>query len=101
MPDKPGPDDHKPIAGESTDAAPDGAELNFSEKMSYADYLGLDKLLNAQQPLGATHDELLFIIQHQTSELWMKLALHEINACLLYTSPSPRDRQKSRMPSSA
>ena len=80
MPDKPGPDDRKPIAGESTDAAPDGAELNFSEKMSYADYLGLDKLLNAQQPLGETHDELLFIIQHQTSELWMKLALHEINA---------------------
>ena len=59
---------------------PDGAEMNFSEKMSYADYLGLGKLLNAQQPLGETHDELLFIIQHQTSELWMKLALHEINA---------------------
>ncbi len=67
-------------AGEVTDAGPDGAEMNFSEKMSYADYLGLDKLLNAQQPLGETHDELLFIIQHQTSELWMKLALHEINA---------------------
>jgi len=60
--------------------APEGAEMNFSAKMSYSDYLGLDKLLDAQQPLGETHDELLFIIQHQTSELWMKLALHEIEA---------------------
>lgn len=59
---------------------PEGAEMNFSTRMSYADYLGLDKLLSAQHPLGKTHDELLFIIQHQTSELWMKLALHEINA---------------------
>lgn len=58
----------------------EGAEMNFSEKMSYADYLGLDKVLGAQRPLGDTHDELLFIIQHQTSELWMKLALHEISA---------------------
>lgn len=55
-------------------------ETNFSDKMSYSDYLGLDKLLSAQQPLSNTHDELLFIIQHQTSELWMKLALHELNA---------------------
>lgn len=61
----------------------DGAEMNFSAKMSYADYLGLDKLLNAQLPLGSTHDELLFIIQHQTSELWMKLALHELDAARL------------------
>ncbi|MCL4138828.1 UNVERIFIED_CONTAM: hypothetical protein GTU68_057798 [Idotea baltica] len=48
--------------------------------MSYADYLGLDKLLSAQNPLGDTHDEVLFIIQHQTSELWMKLALHELSS---------------------
>jgi tryptophan 2,3-dioxygenase len=48
--------------------------------MSYADYLRLDKLLDAQQPLSAAHDELLFIIQHQTSELWMKLAIHELKA---------------------
>lgn len=58
----------------------EGAETDFSTKMSYTDYLGLDTLLEAQNPLGDTHDELLFIIQHQTSELWMKLALHEINA---------------------
>jgi tryptophan 2,3-dioxygenase len=46
--------------------------------MSYSDYLQLDKILNAQQPLSRAHDETLFIIQHQTSELWMKLAIHEL-----------------------
>ena len=47
--------------------------------MSYSDYLGLDKILNAQHPLSTAHDEILFIIQHQTSELWMKLAIHELS----------------------
>lgn len=56
----------------------DGAQMNFDGKMSYSDYLGLDKLLSAQNPLTKTHDEMLFIIQHQTSELWMHLALHEM-----------------------
>ncbi len=58
----------------------DGAEMNFSTRMSYSDYLLLDRILNAQKPLGTTHDEMLFIIQHQTSELWMKLILHEVSA---------------------
>lgn len=56
----------------------DGAQMNFDGKMSYSDYLGLDRLLSAQNPLTKTHDEMLFIIQHQTSELWMHLALHEM-----------------------
>ena len=57
--------------------------------MSYSDYLGLDRILNAQQPLSTAHDEMLFIIQHQTSELWMKLAIHELNAtCALVASDS-------------
>src|ERR1700675_4001917 len=47
--------------------------------MSFSDYLALDKILNAQQPLSTAHDEMLFIIQHQTSELWMKLAIHELS----------------------
>src|ERR1700742_5001459 len=51
-----------------------------SDRMSYSDYLGLDQILNAQQPLSSAHDEMLFIIQHQTSELWMKLAIHELSA---------------------
>jgi tryptophan 2,3-dioxygenase len=54
--------------------------MNFREKMSYGDYLHLDRLLDAQSPRSSAHDELLFIIQHQTSELWMKLAIHEIKA---------------------
>src|SRR3984885_4362840 len=53
--------------------------MSSSEGMSYSDYLGLDKILNAQQPLSTAHDEILFIIQHQTSELWMKLAIHELS----------------------
>ncbi len=52
--------------------------------MSYSDYLHLEKILDAQAPLSTAHDEMLFIIQHQTSELWMKLALHEIGAAIRY-----------------
>ena len=56
------------------------AELDFSDSMSYGDYLQLDRVLGAQNLLSPAHDEMLFIIQHQTSELWMKLMLHELNA---------------------
>ncbi len=62
--------------------APEGAELDFRRRMSYAGYLRLDEVLAAQSPLSSAHDELLFIIQHQTSELWMKLAIHEIKAAM-------------------
>ena len=59
-----------------------GAETDFAGKMAYGDYLRLDLILGAQQPRSAAHDEMLFIIQHQTSELWMKLAVHELeSAC--------------------
>ncbi|HYP69695.1 MAG TPA: tryptophan 2,3-dioxygenase [Variovorax sp.] len=54
------------------------AQLDFSQSMSYGDYLHLDEVLGAQHPLSPAHDEMLFIIQHQTSELWMKLMLHEL-----------------------
>jgi tryptophan 2,3-dioxygenase len=49
---------------------------------SYGGYLGLDRLLAAQQPRSSHHDEMLFIIQHQTSELWMKLMIHELAAAI-------------------
>ncbi|AGT11330.1 tryptophan 2,3-dioxygenase [Paracoccus aminophilus] len=62
------------------DPAQDGAEMDFRKRMSYGDYLQIDQILTAQKPLSAAHDELLFIIQHQTSELWMKLALYELDA---------------------
>ena len=50
--------------------------------MSYGDYLQLDSILSAQKPLSPAHDEMLFIVQHQTSELWMKLMLHELHAAV-------------------
>ena len=58
------------------------AQLDFSRSMSYGDYLHLDAILNAQKPLSTAHDEMLFIVQHQTSELWMKLMLHELHAAI-------------------
>jgi tryptophan 2,3-dioxygenase len=59
-----------------------GIQRDLREDMTYADYLRLDLLLSAQQPITGHHDELLFIIQHQTSELWMRLLIHELgSAC--------------------
>ena len=60
----------------------DGARLDFASAMSYGDYLHLDEVLGAQHPLSPAHDEMLFIVQHQTSELWMKLMLHELRAAI-------------------
>ena len=57
-------------------------KLDFSQSMSYSDYLHLDDILNAQKPLSPDHNEMLFIVQHQTSELWMKLMLHELSAAI-------------------
>jgi tryptophan 2,3-dioxygenase len=57
-------------------------QLDFSRSMSYGDYLQLDAILTAQKPLSPDHNEMLFIIQHQTSELWMKLMLHELSAAI-------------------
>jgi len=62
------------------DPAREGAQMAFDGRMSYTDYLSLDTILSAQHPRSTAHDEMLFIIQHQTSELWMRLALHEIGA---------------------
>lgn len=61
-------------------AAWHNAKMDFSESMSYGDYLGLDQILTAQHPRSPNHNEMLFIVQHQTSELWMKLMLHELHA---------------------
>lgn len=58
----------------------DGAKMSFAKDMSYGDYLNMDRLLKAQRPMSNAHDEMLFIVQHQTSELWMRLILHELNA---------------------
>ncbi|GAA6177871.1 tryptophan 2,3-dioxygenase [Sulfitobacter pacificus] len=60
------------------DKAAKGAKMDFAKDMSYGDYLGLDAILSSQHPLSDAHDEMLFIVQHQTSELWMRLAIHEL-----------------------
>lgn len=73
----------EPTAPTSANAmASENAKLDFSRDMSYGDYLHLDELLGAQHPLSPEHNEMLFIIQHQTSELWIKLMLHELNAAI-------------------
>ena len=62
--------------------AGEAAKLDFSKEMSYGDYLHLDELLGAQHLRSGAHDEMLFIIQHQVTELWMKLLLHELRAAI-------------------
>ncbi len=62
----------------------DAPKLDFSSEMSYGDYLHLDAVLGAQHPLSPDHNEMLFIVQHQTSELWMKLMLHELRAAVAH-----------------
>ena len=62
------------------DPAREGAQMSFDGRMSYGDYLQLDRILGAQHPLSTAHDEMLFIIQHQSSELWMRLAIYELVA---------------------
>lgn len=66
----------------NTRAIEEGIHTDFAKEMSYGSYLSLDRLLSAQQPVSNPehHDEMLFIIQHQTSELWLKLVLHELRS---------------------
>ncbi len=63
-----------------------GVVTDFKDKMTYGRYLDLDRVLNAQHPLSepAHHDEMLFIIIHQTTELWFKLVIHELRAALAH-----------------
>lgn len=75
--------DKTPEPGYETDSAiAAGAHTDFADAMSYGDYLKLDKVLTAQAPLTDAHDELLFIIMHQATELWLKLMFHEIEAAI-------------------
>jgi tryptophan 2,3-dioxygenase len=72
------------VSTDGTRPLESGIVRDFTENLSYGRYLHLDELLSAQHPLSRPehHDELLFVIQHQTSELWLKLALHELTtAC--------------------
>ncbi|NGX14883.1 tryptophan 2,3-dioxygenase family protein [Wenzhouxiangella sp. XN24] len=61
-----------------------GIHRDLEDRLGYAGYLGLDRILGAQQPLSDPphHDEMLFIVQHQVAELWMKLIIHELEAAI-------------------
>lgn len=60
----------------------ENVKTDFSKDMTYSEYLGLDKVLFAQDMITEEHDESLFIIIHQVQELWMKLIIHEINSAI-------------------
>ena len=60
----------------------DSIHTDFNNDMSYGDYLGLEQILSAQKPLSDQHDEMLFITIHQSSELWLKLAGHELSEAI-------------------
>src|ERR1700722_3263460 len=60
----------------------EGVHWDLGSSLSYSQYLRLDRLLEAQKPLSGEHDEMLFIIVHQVSELWMRLLLHELQGAI-------------------
>ena len=65
----------------------DGVTTDLADQQSYGSYLRLDLLLAAQQPVSHHHDELLFIVAHQVTELWLKLLVHELrSACVLFAA---------------
>ncbi len=68
--------------------------VDLKNELTYSDYLGLDTLLDSQTPVTASghHDEMLFIIQHQVAELWMKLIIHEISASIAHIRNDKIDR---------
>ncbi len=63
-------------------AIEDTVTIDLEGRLTYAGYLDLDRLLSAQHPLSDHHDEMLFIIQHHTSELWLKLVIHELRSAM-------------------
>ena len=75
-------EDGEKLARKGVDLSDEQVHWDLGESKSYGQYLGLERLLSAQQPVSYEHDEMLFIIIHQASELWIKLCLHEINAAL-------------------
>jgi len=68
--------------GPGVDLHDESVYWDLGESRSYGEYLQLDRVLSAQQPLSPQHDEMLFVIIHQASELWLKLCLHELRAAI-------------------
>jgi tryptophan 2,3-dioxygenase len=73
----------KPALGAYVELEGERIHWDLGESLSYGQYLHLDKVLGAQNPLSGHHDEMLFIVMHQASELWMKLCVHELQAAIL------------------
>ena len=82
MTDKKDPEAKNYDKSERIDLSDEAVHWELGSSLSYGDYLQLDKLLDAQKPLSYEHDEMMFIIVHQTSELWMRLMLHELAGVL-------------------
>ena len=76
----PDPNDFMPNT--AVDVSNEPIHWDLGTSLSYSEYLGLDKVLDAQKPLTYEHDEMMFIILHQTMELWMKLCIHELSAAV-------------------
>jgi tryptophan 2,3-dioxygenase len=78
-----GPEPPAPEHGATqVDLSDEAVHWDLGSSLSYSEYLRLDRLLDAQKPLSTEHDEMLFIIVHQVSELWMRLMLHELHAVI-------------------
>ncbi|MEM9385953.1 MAG: tryptophan 2,3-dioxygenase family protein [Pseudomonadota bacterium] len=95
-------DSSPPDNGEAPPELEAGIERDLRDRLTYTGYLRLDLLLNAQLPLSEPqhHDEMLFIVQHQVSELWMKLILHELDAAIAHVAadtPGPALKNLSRV----
>lgn len=89
-----------PEARPFVDLSDEQVHWDLSGALSYSQYLNLDKLLGAQHPLSYQHDEMLFIVIHQVSELWMKLCLHELGAtvdCVRRDDLGPTFKMLSRV----
>lgn len=79
------------------DLSDESVHWDLGGSQSYSDYLQLDRLLSAQTPNTLEHDEMLFIIVHQTSELWMRLMLHELESVLEYVRRDELDPSFKRL----
>ena len=72
----------KPALGSHVGVEGEDIHWDLGESLSYGQYLQLERVLGAQSPLSTHHDEMLFIVMHQASELWMKLCIHELRAAI-------------------
>ena len=84
----------------STEGLEPGVHTDLAGKLSYGAYLALDELLACQRPVSGCHDETLFIVIHQTTELWLKLMIHELRAAraqLRGDDPQPAFKMMARV----